>query len=64
MIYCPKDCPDRSITCHSTCKQYLEKAEQAKAERLKRFKGDCVRDYCYELSGKKLKKMQKRKKQG
>lgn len=58
---CQKDCPDRSITCHGTCEKYLATVEENKKLRDERSKGDCVRDYCYDLSGRKLKLIQKRK---
>lgn len=39
-IKCCKDCQDRHIGCHGTCKKYLDevKAENEKKERLRKEK--------------------------
>ena len=33
---CPPDCPERSMTCHSTCQIYLRKKIKDELERKKR----------------------------
>lgn len=41
-IYVCKDCPDRQIGCHATCRKYIEQSEQLKkeAEEIRRQKDE------------------------
>lgn len=45
---CKRDCPKRSITCHSECKEYIEFAEAMEIERNERWKKKQVDNYVIE----------------
>ena len=41
-VPCAKDCPDRSATCHCTCKKYLDFVKEHKLAKEKKYKDDDV----------------------
>lgn len=47
-LECPKDCPGRSVTCHSTCERHAE--YRAEAERLRQLRHEESMTFHYQLS--------------
>lgn len=43
-VPCEKNCPDRSMTCHSTCKEYLDFVKERKLAKEKKYREDNI-DY-------------------
>lgn len=59
---CPSDCPERSMTCHSTCQEYLRAKITNELElRRARRKKEELQFYREERRVVKARKIQKRK---
>ena len=43
-VPCAKDCPDRAMTCHSTCKKYLDFVKENEAAKKKKCRENNI-DY-------------------
>lgn len=59
---CTPDCPRRSATCHSTCKEYQEYEKAKKVEYQERARQQVIKDYYCEMSDRiKTKQFRKHK---
>lgn len=48
MRICPKNCPERSVTCHSTCEKYLKHWEASQKRYEKRVKEQSIDNHTQE----------------
>ena len=60
MRSCPKDCPERSPTCHSECERHREYREQKKMAAEAKQKDWVVDNECYNFQRDSIMKYKRR----
>ena len=53
---CTKECPDRTITCKSTCEKYKDYMAKTEKERQYRIAQHKINDYQFDMKRRNIKK--------